>query len=120
MHQEEESGWGLDRRNQLGVLNEAENLERTSKASSSWHPCYHYFHDDSRVNAATWQTDFDVTRLLTVSDFADNMKKATSQAVAKRKEQRSKKKDKAKESKKEMDEKMEKMENQGVMLGRVW
>lgn len=62
--EEELSGWGVDGRNVLDVLNSEENLERTKDVrGQDWHPCRHYFADVSEVDRPAFTSDFGVVDL---------------------------------------------------------
>merc|ERR1719221_112592 len=76
------SGWGVDARNKVDIINLPENLARiyydvtppTSilDASHRWNPCLRYFWSDSRVNAPVFETNFRLSNFLSF----DNLKAA--------------------------------------------
>eukprot|EP00928_Gymnodinium_smaydae_P098516 TRINITY_DN9178_c0_g1_i3.p1 TRINITY_DN9178_c0_g1~~TRINITY_DN9178_c0_g1_i3.p1 ORF type:complete len:2883 (+),score=310.67 TRINITY_DN9178_c0_g1_i3:773-8650(+) len=61
---DEESGWGISGRNKVDVLNSPENRARVEETAEDWHPCKHYFNDDSRINWPAFRNDFDPERYL--------------------------------------------------------
>jgi len=113
LKKEEESDWGVDKRNRLEELNLMENFMRTSEVSSTEHPCFHYFHDLAGLDNELYKTDFDVSRLLKFDElqsFASPMRKTSTRIRESRREQRKREDKKSEKSKAKMDNMMNKDE----------
>jgi len=64
---DEASGWGVDARNKLEVLNTEDNKARTESArSDEQHPCKHYFGDEAMLDRPAFTTKFDLVDLTNV------------------------------------------------------
>lgn len=65
MTDDEDAGWGIDKRNQINELNSKENakfFKKNEEILEPWHPCQKYFTTESNINRPPWTTEFDVMR----------------------------------------------------------
>ncbi|CAE7189833.1 unnamed protein product, partial [Symbiodinium pilosum] len=102
LKKEEESDWGVDKRNRLDQLNLMDNFMR-----------FHYFHDLALLDNEVYKTDFDVVRLLkfdSLQAFASPMRKTSTRIRESRREQRKREDKKSEKSKAKMDNMINKNE----------